>query len=332
MAVFYQHIGERLWQRDAPKSIGTREAGLKRFHVSDIENHLSHLDPFERLSISETVNQYAPTGFQIWGIPHGAQGVLSSMSAGDYLLLLESTDFAYVGQVIHRVSEPSWDLSSHIWGEQRFPLIILLQGELINYPWEQFLSDFGFNPKYHMQGNTAKLGPQRIPDSSFETEEAFISHLLTTTGIRPWDQRNDFQVFANNLATHLRLVKDRANQQTFRLAVLQRQGVCCAVCDMSVSAAIEAAHVVPKEHNGSDDARNGIALCATHHRMFDANLFAIEPKNLSVHVTKNLSRKSLHITRTNISHLVGSPHKDAWNWRWGNFERFSENLHRNLAD
>ena len=243
------------------------------------------------------------------------------MAGGDFLLLLESIDFAYVGQVIQRLSEPCWDLSRHIWGEQRFPLIILLQGQLISYPWEQFKEDFRFASNYEMRGQTAKLGPQRIPNSNFETEEAFIARLLTTAGISPIDQRNDFDAFANNLTIHLRLVKERANQERFRLDVLKHQGVCCAVCNMSITAALEAAHVIPKEYDGSDDARNGIVLCATHHRMFDANLFAIEPRTLVIHPTKGFSGKSLQLGRSDISHLPVSPHEKTLRWRWDVFCR-----------
>lgn len=111
MSIYYQHIGEVLWQRDAPKSIGTTKTGVKRFEMSDIEPFLSHLEPFELLMICSKLVEFAPTGFQIWGIPEGARGVLANMSTGDFLMLLESSDFKYVGQVIYRTSQPCWDLS-----------------------------------------------------------------------------------------------------------------------------------------------------------------------------------------------------------------------------
>src|SRR5215212_2286836 len=102
MAVYYQHIGERLATRDFPKSLGTREAGLRRFGLSDVEPFLRHLPPDELVDIAAKVRDLAPTGFQVWGIPSGAAPVLAGMDAGDFLLLLESTEFRYVGQVIHR--------------------------------------------------------------------------------------------------------------------------------------------------------------------------------------------------------------------------------------
>src|SRR3954447_22279830 len=121
MAVYYQHIGQKLAARDFPRSLGTREAGLRRFGLGDVEPYLGHLPPEELADMAAKVRDLAPTGFQVWGIPSGAAAVLAGMATGDFLLLLESTEFRYVGQVIHRASEMCWDLSDHIWGEQRFP-------------------------------------------------------------------------------------------------------------------------------------------------------------------------------------------------------------------
>ncbi len=38
---------------------------------------------------------------------------------------------------------------------------------------------------------------------------------------------------------------------------------------------IDAAHIFPKEKDGKDDLRNGIALCKFHHWAFDNGLFSI---------------------------------------------------------
>lgn len=187
MTIYYQHIGEVMWARDAPRSIGTSSAGLIHFSFRDIEPFLKELDAFELGSIERQSRKLAPTGFQIWGIPSGAHRVLEPMQTGDFLPLLESTDFAYAGQVIYRVTQHCWDLSSHIWGEARFPLIILLNGELISYSWMEFREHFGFATNYHMRGNTMRLNPNRIASSPSRTEEAFIARLLATAGTNPFD-------------------------------------------------------------------------------------------------------------------------------------------------
>ena len=320
MTIYYQHIGEALSARDFPRSLGTQATGLKRFMFADIEQRIQHIPPEEILEVREKITEHAATGFQIWGLPSGADRVVRRMETGDFLMLLESTDFGYVGQVIHRMSEPCWDLSDHIWGEQRFPIIVLLQGELISYAWSDFLAHFGIAPNYQLRGRTASLADERVASSPSHTEEAFISMLLATKGTNPFDLEKDFSAFANNMEVHFRVVKERNQQQEFRRAVLAAQGKCCAVCNIDVAVAVEAAHVVPKEHDGTDDARNGIALCASHHRMFDANLFAIDPATLKIVALRGRHANQLHISRNDIRHLTGGPHRTALEWRWQQIE------------
>jgi len=45
---------------------------------------------------------------------------------------------------------------------------------------------------------------------------------------------------------------------------------------------MKAAHICGKAHNGSDDWRNGLPLCSTHHDAFDTHLFAIHPDSLII--------------------------------------------------
>lgn len=37
----------------------------------------------------------------------------------------------------------------------------------------------------------------------------------------------------------------------------------------------QAAHIVPKNKNGTDDPRNGLTLCRAHHWAFDTGLFTL---------------------------------------------------------
>lgn len=72
-----------------------------------------------------------------------------------------------------------------------------------------------------------------------------------------------------------RLIRSRgAAQQIFRSAVLEAYEHQCAVCSTSFLDLLEAAHIIPwalaKPHVRIDP-RNGILLCANHHRLFDSN-------------------------------------------------------------
>jgi hypothetical protein len=67
--------------------------------------------------------------------------------------------------------------------------------------------------------------------------------------------------------------------EAFRHIVLGAYDFTCAVCEMKfcLGSLIEAtaAHIVPKRKSGTDDPRNGLALCRTHHWAFDVGLFSL---------------------------------------------------------
>ncbi len=78
----------------------------------------------------------------------------------------------------------------------------------------------------------------------------------------------------------LTTVSIRARNAAFRTNVKRLYDNTCAVCRKKrVSAAgypeVEAAHIYPKEKQGADDYRNGLALCRLHHWAFDSGLMAI---------------------------------------------------------
>src|SRR5262249_15322699 len=74
--------------------------------------------------------------------------------------------------------------------------------------------------------------------------------------------------------------KQRPNQYRFRFDVLKRYGATCAVCNIQHSDLLQAAHLCPVEAGGSDDPRNGLIFCLTHHCAFDKSLFWIHPDTL----------------------------------------------------
>jgi len=66
----------------------------------------------------------------------------------------------------------------------------------------------------------------------------------------------------------------------FRKTVREDYGYSCAVCGKSRftkdgSPEVESSHIYPIAKNGSNDPRNGIALCRLHHWAFESGLFSI---------------------------------------------------------
>ncbi len=66
-------------------------------------------------------------------------------------------------------------------------------------------------------------------------------------------------------------VKKKIRDNSFKSRILTSYSNHCAFCGIQLKL-IDAAHIVPVQHDGTDETSNGIALCALHHRAFDRNL------------------------------------------------------------
>lgn len=89
-------------------------------------------------------------------------------------------------------------------------------------------------------------------------------------------------LFDNTAALQETRTKRIARSQAFSRRLLPLYEHRCAVCGSAHGAAngtteAEAAHIVPRGLKGADDARNGLALCRSHHWAFDRGLFGIRP-------------------------------------------------------
>lgn len=119
-----------------------------------------------------------------------------------------------------------------------------------------------------------------------------------------------------------RMVANRVAQRArdFRDRLLAKQGEPshCAVCDMSIRSGLQGAHVVDVRHGGKDIVENGLVLCGTHHLLFDADLFGVDPTTLEVRPrSKGPYLEEMQITRKVICEAVG--HK-ALSLRWHRFQ------------
>ncbi|MGR6127875.1 HNH endonuclease [Paenibacillus sp. SER-28] len=116
------------------------------------------------------------------------------------------------------------------------------------------------------------------------------------------------------------LVKSRPGQPSFKFHVFKRYGPCCAVCDTKVPELLEAAHIIPKKNNGSDDPRNGLVLCGNHHLAFDSGLFMINPDTREIITGGKYPVMALGLIHLNLNHLDNQPHVEALKWRWSEWD------------
>ena len=92
------------------------------------------------------------------------------------------------------------------------------------------------------------------------------------------------------------------------------------MCDVAVMGLLDAAHLRPYRDKGSNDERNGIVFCATHHRAFDKRLFAIDPSSFTIVFAAGIAAPGeLGIMRDSIQHLPALPHRSALVWCWEKF-------------
>jgi hypothetical protein len=142
---------------------------------------------------------------------------------------------------------------------------------------------------------------------------AFGEHAPSTNELEASDNQ-PFELIEKQ-TTKKRESKARTGQQRFKFRVFLRYGPECAVCGLAVLDLLDAAHIRSKQSDGSDDPRNGLVLCANHHRAFDAGLYSIDPKSHTIRYRPNgPNKEQLGIAFDSICHLKMQPHEEAITW------------------
>ncbi len=74
----------------------------------------------------------------------------------------------------------------------------------------------------------------------------------------------------------LQTVNRKIRDARFRVNVLRAYSHRCCVCGIQLDL-LDAAHIIPVEHErGTDEIKNGLSLCALHHRAFDHALINVK--------------------------------------------------------
>lgn len=93
-----------------------------------------------------------------------------------------------------------------------------------------------------------------------------------------------------------------ARDARFTKTIVAAYGDRCCFCGFG-GGVVEAAHIQPVSDGGPDDVRNGIALCPTHHRLFDKGYVLIGAARLDVAANdkKMRSRRVSAADRTRVA-------------------------------
>ncbi len=181
MTVFWHHVGDDLSKRDFPLTIGSQKIGLREFDFDDIMPYIDEIVGPSQREFQDSKDRIGSSKFQIWGIPSGAKSALKNLKLGDTFLLLNTDQsygfFEYSGRVLCRLPSEQWRLSFKLWGERKFPLIVLLRGNLIHYPWPNFLDDMSYGAGFKGMGRVHTIAKPRLSETRFGSEESFLEHL-----------------------------------------------------------------------------------------------------------------------------------------------------------
>lgn len=130
------------------------------------------------------------------------------------------------------------------------------------------------------EGLSGRMGQRRyglLDSSNPPVSEADLDNAVEESSKQ---ETTPFELIDQSAEHVTNIVTRVARSIVFRARVVELYGRSCAVCGQGLrtpSALVEteAAHVVPRSRMGTDDPRNGLALCRQHHWAFDRGLFGV---------------------------------------------------------
>ncbi len=306
MELYYHNVGSKGAGDDFPKTV------FRSVPISVVRENVPDDRPY-KAELLKRLRLYFPEGeFNCWGVPERAYNYIKKLSVGDVVLLLETLhNVPAMGEVVAFWPDQLPKLSEALWGKDRFPYIFFFRTErLSNLTWEQMRADFGYDSNYKPPNYFL---PVRKDLSAYGGAERYVAHLREHFGVaggrlervttaelereagesdesyRREVEEESSKIIRRSLdnpqltegaAKRVKRVTERPRSAAFRLGVKKLYEFRCAICGLGLVSpdgahAVESAHIYPKEHDGSDDYRNGVCLCHMHHWAFDAGWLAI---------------------------------------------------------
>ena len=160
-------------------------------------------------------------------------------------------------------------------------------------PLEAALTEADGTPK---KGGSVQLAVRRLPDSDFaRIIDIGLPQDLEQIEATRYDPTSS--TMQDEAPTFNRPVLERLTHRPYRDVAFRRQvreayGFRCAMSGLQLRNGggrpeVQAAHIKPVEHSGSDSVRNGLALSGTLHWMFDRGLISIADDNETILVSRN---------------------------------------------
>jgi len=151
-----------------------------------------------------------------------------------------------------------------------------------------------------MNGSPLDLGAFRSPEDSLVPPEYLSEHHEFSPGLSS-DSEIESQSSTMLRESTSSFVTRKIRSHGFRQEVLKKHGSACACCSMDIIQLLEAAHIRPVEHDGSDSAGNGMPLCPTHHSAFDQYFFCLNHESGEIVCPPGILPARLAIEKMKIS-------------------------------
>lgn len=210
------------------------------------------------------------------------------MSPQDYLLFYYDGEFFAGGTVSHIFEDP--DIGELLWDNPESRYIFTIENFTRSVPtigevWELL----GYEGRQVVQGFT-RVADERVSTilkDGESLESVFLGTGDTELSAEVIKQEKcelelsvDSEPQLTEDSTEFTKNRRRARDQAFAELVKNVYNYSCAICGSARETPtgnpeVEAAHIYPKREGGSDDVRNGLALCKLHHWAFDTGWLAI---------------------------------------------------------
>lgn len=253
------------------------------------------------------------------------QSAIDKMEPGDYILFYYHGEIFSGGRI--RRSFESSDVGELIWSQPESRHIYTIDDFTYNVPEiERVWNMIGYDGRQVVQGFT-RVANERVANITQEYDSLssalFGSKMETLPDEEVEDEKSKLEEaiesepeLTENQPEYVDTQR-KVRNHAFRSLIRDTYDNTCAVCGNqretpAGSPEVEAAHIYPKSEGGSDDIRNGLALCKLHHWAFDSGwlsftdnheiLIADAPDQNGYHEFKRLEGDSLHLPDEEDAH------------------------------
>ncbi|ADU70729.1 HNH endonuclease [Pantoea sp. At-9b] len=163
---------------------------------------------------------------------------------------------------------------------------LLLEGKILNHNKQLSIQEVKLEWAKNLLNGVDDHLEELSPDESMEAPAIF--------------SKEDYRDIVN------RSIKQRRGQKSFRENLIKSHPK-CAVTRSEIIDILEAAHIFPYRNSSHNHISNGLLLRADIHTLFDLNLIAINPNDLTVEISKILEKteyKNFERVKLELNHSI----------------------------